>query len=452
MKNIIKSLLFVTLTSLVFTACTDSDKTYKTETQQIQTYTLATNKTVAAIVAATSASPTLYTADDIIEAYVTSNDAAGNFYKSISFQTIPTDASAPIGFSVSVDKSMLFADGFTPGRKVYIKLNGLARGIVFGSMLIGVLDSSSSTGISGISKFDLNSFLFPSETIVAEDTFVRHMTLAQALNNANLNTLIEIDNTSFADNSIARTYFDVDNGGYATNHTIIDNTIGDITPTVNKYCRVSQYAPFSVGNVPSGRGSIRGVMTKYNSDYQFLVRQENDFKLTAARAYTFFSTLNESFASAVTSQISFPKYLNFASVGTKKWKVPSSGGVIEMSSYSGAVENSKAYFVVPVNMDAASTFKFDLKVSYFTNSTGFKVYRSSDYVPGMNIKNATLYDISSSLSQPMPSANTTLTALTYNIPASVTGNGYFIFEYSGTNISTGPPVTTTIDIDNIIVN
>ncbi len=450
MKNIIKSLLFVTLTSLVFTACTDSDKTYKTETQQIQTYTLATNKTVAAIVAATSASPTLYTADDIIEAYVTSNDAAGNFYKSISFQTIPTDASAPIGFSVSVDKSMLFADGFTPGRKVYIKLNGLARGIVFGSMLIGVLDSSSSTGISGISKFDLNSFLFPSETIVSEDTFVRHMTLAQALNNANLNTLIEIDNTSFADNSIARTYFDVDNGGYATNHTIIDNTIGDITPTVNKYCRVSQYAPFSVGNVPSGRGSIRGVMTKYNSDYQFLVRQENDFKLTVARAYTFFSTLNESFATAVASQISFPKYLNFSPVGTKKWKIVS--GALEMSSYSGAVEKSKAYFVVPVNMDAASTFKFDLKVSYFTNSTGFKVYRSSDYVPGMNIKNATLYDISSSLSQPMPSANATLTALTYNIPASITGNGYFIFEYSGTNISTGPPVTSTIDIDNIIVN
>ncbi len=450
MKNIIKSLLFVTLSSLVFTGCTDSDKTYKTETQQIQTYTLATNKTVAAIVTATSATPTLYTADDTIEAYVTSNDAAGNFYKSISFQTIPTDASAPIGFSVSVDKSMLFADGFTPGRKVYIKLNGLARGIVFGSMLIGVLDSSSSTGISGISKFDLNNFLFPSETIVAEDTFVRHMTLAQALANANLNTLIEIDNTSFSDNSIARTYFDVDNGGYATNHTIIDNTIGDITPTVNKYCRVSQYAPFSVGNVPSGRGSIRGVMTKYNSDYQFLVRTENDFKLTAARSYNYFSTLNESFATAVTSQISFPKYLNFSPIGTKKWKIVS--GALEMSSYGGAVENNKSYFVVPVNMDAASTFKFDLKVTYFTNSTGLKVYRSSDYVPGMNIKNATLYDISSSFSQPMPSANVVLTALTYNIPATVTGNGYFIFEYTGTNISTGPPVTTTIDIDNILVN
>ena len=85
MKNIIKSLVFVSLSALVFTGCTDSDKTYKTETQQIQTYTLPTNKSVATIVAATTATPTLYTLDDTIEAYVTSNDAAGNFYKSISF-------------------------------------------------------------------------------------------------------------------------------------------------------------------------------------------------------------------------------------------------------------------------------------------------------------------------------------------------------------------------------
>jgi hypothetical protein len=39
----------------------------------------------------------------------------------------------------------------------------------------------------------------------------------------------------------------------------------------------------------------------------------------------------------------------------------------------------------------------------------------------------------------------------YAIPASVTGNGYFVFEYAG-NANAFPAVTTTLQLDNITVN
>ena len=325
---------------------------------------------------------------------------------------------------------------------------GLAVATVYGSTQIGLVDPADATKITGISELDFQNYLFPSATIVPEETvgFLRHMTLAQAATDANQNTLIEIDNVEFADNSLARTYFDIDSGGFATNHDIVDVTTAGTT----HFLRVSQYAPFSVKAVPAGRGSIRGVMTKYSADFQFLVRQESDIKLINPRTYTFFSTLNESFTSYATSQVAFPDYLNFSTVGTKKWQIKS--GALEMSSYGGATEHNKAYFVVPVDFTAANSLKFDLKVTYYTGALGLKVYRSSDYVPGMKISDATLFDISSSFSIPFPVATSTLTGLTYNIPANITGNGYFIFEYTGTNYSNGPAQTTTIDLDNIMIN
>jgi hypothetical protein len=272
------------------------------------------------------------------------------------------------------------------------------------------------------------------------------MSLSAAANDAVQNTLIEIDNVQFADNSIARTYFDIDSGGYATNHDIVDATTGGTT----RFCRISQYAPFSVNNVPVGRGSIRGVMTKYSSDFQFIVRSESDFHLTNPRNYNFVSTLSENFTSFTTNQVAFPNYLNFAPVGTKKWLIKA--GALEMSAFGGAVEYNKAYFVIPVDMTAANTFKFDVKAGFYSSSLGLKVYRTSDYVPGMKISDATLYDITGSFSLPTATTSSFASSGVYNIPATVTGNGYFVFEYTGTNIATAPVLTTTVDIDNIVIN
>ena len=122
MKNIfLKSLLILTVSLGTLSSCVNSDN-YSTPESTLTTYELTTTTTVAAVNLAASANPIKYTTDDIIEAYVTSNDESGTFYKSISFQTIPTDASAPIGFSVPINATTLYGKGFTPGRKVFIKL------------------------------------------------------------------------------------------------------------------------------------------------------------------------------------------------------------------------------------------------------------------------------------------------------------------------------------------
>lgn len=443
--TLIKFSLALTIALTTFSSCVNNDHKYDVPTQGITTYDLVSNMSVATVNAAATSTPVLYTADDIIEAYVTSSDETGNFYNSISFQTIPTDNTAPIGFSVSVSLKS-YMKGFTPGRKVYIKLNGLYTATANGSLIIGGLYNGA---IGRIPESNWQKYLFPSAQIVTENSFVRTVTLAQAATDVNINTLVDIDNVQFTDGSLTRTYYDVDSGGGATNHNIVSTTGG-----TTRYFRVSSYALFSKNNVPAGRGKIRGVMTKYGVDYQFIARYESDVMLSNPRSYNFSGAFTENFESYAANNKFFTNYLNFSTEGTKDWIVKSSGGkFIEMSSYGGNLERNKSYFVVPVDFAAANNLSFQVRAAFYTGGLGLKIYRTSDYVPGAKISEATLYDITTNFSNlPTASGTVFVNAGTYAIPTSLTGNGYFVFEYSGTNKASGPPLTTNCDIDNIVVN
>jgi len=388
LNNIFKSALMLAFMA-IFTNCTDSDKSFKTGTPEIQTYQLTTSTTVAAIKAIAVAQPfnnpiIEYTSDDIVEAYVTSNDAAGNFYKSISFQSIPTASGAPIGFSVAVNKSMTFADGFYPGRKVYIKLKGLFFGMQYGSLKIG-----KNIALDGLEPFDYQKFLFPSATVLNEEDLVRHMTLANARLDVNQNTLLEIDGVQFTNSSVGRTYFDIDSGGYATNQMIEDPNIG-----TTSICRISQYAPFSVNRVPNGKGSIRGVMTKYNSDYQYMVRYQSDFKLTGAR---FVPVLNEDFSNGISA------WYAFSVVGTQVWATDSAHGsplpCALMSGYSGGNKANEDWLISPVlNLSAytSAALKFDNAYSY--SGAPIQALISSNYSGTGNPNSATWTTLTPTLS------------------------------------------------------
>jgi hypothetical protein len=444
--RLIKSIAFFSLIIGLFSSCVKDDTNVDNPDTGIVTYDLTATKTVQDIITFNNtANPVLYTANDIIEAYITSTDETGTFYNTICLQDIATNTSQPIGLSVIANFSS-YSKGFTPGRKMYIKLQGLYTAIVDGSLKIGTLYNGE---IGRISENEWQNYLFPSATLVSENDMVRTVSLATAASNINLNTLIEINNVQFADGSLTRTYFDVDSGGSATNHNIVD-----IAGGTTRYFRVSQYALFAYQNVPSGRGTIRGVMTKYGTDYQFIVRHESDVKLTNPRTYTFYSTLNENFESYAISQKGFVNYLNFATSGTKDWIVKSvnSSKCIQMSAFGGSLESNKSYFVLPVDFTAANTLAFSVDADFYSNGLGLKVYRSPNYVPGRKLSEATLFDITSAFTLPTASTTSFSNAGTYTIPSSITGNGFIIFEYTGSNISGSNLLTTNCNIDNIVIN
>jgi hypothetical protein len=462
MKNIIlKSGLLLSFAFSLFSGCANDDN-YQTPESTLVTYELTATKTVASVNSAATASPVQFTTDDIIEAYVTSSDEKGTFYKSISFQTIPTDGSSPIGFSVPVNATTLYGKGFTPGRKVYIKLNGLYSAIVYGSLQIGSLYEGT---IGRISEFDWKDHLFPSETIEPESAMVRTMSLATAYNNVNQNTLVELDGVQFSEGSINRTYYDIDSGGGATNHTLISSAGG-----TEQVIRFSSFCPFTGNQVPKLSGKIRGVLTKYDTDFQFIVRYESDIKLILPRfdpspavggtALVYNGTVNEPFTSYSVNTSVFTKYINDPVVGSRLWQLkqfPSGSGnkYIEMSSFAGSGNPgvpSKVLFLVPVNFTAANTFTFKKQIR-FNAGEALNVYYVSDanYTLGSPANMSSFVNITSSFTISYPSIgsseNSFNSAGTYSIPSGLTGNGYFVFEYVGTTA-----VTTTVQIDDIVIN
>jgi hypothetical protein len=464
-KIFLKSGLLFALTIGLFIGCA-SDDHYTTPKDNLVTYELTPTISVQDVKNdATTASVLtpldVYTADDIIEAYVTSSDAQGTFYKSISFQTIPTDGSNPVGFSVPVNATTLFGKGFTPGRKVYIKLKGLYTAIVYGGLQIGSLYEGT---IGRISEFEWKNHLFPSSTIEPESAMVRTLTLAQAYSDANQNTLIDIDGVQFSDGSIGRSYYDIDSGGGATNHMLSSTAGGP-----ERIIRFSSFAPFTGKMVPTGSGKIRGVLTKYQSDFQFMVRYESDIQLTGLRfdssppvggtAMVFGGTLNEPFTSYTTNnQSNFPKYINDPTLGSRFWQLKTFSGnkYIEMSSFNGSGNPgvpAKTLFLVPVDFGAANSFTFKKEIRFYSGGASLKVYyvTAANYTLGTPANMSNFVDITSSFNIGYPaigsSENTFSSPGTYNIPAGLTGNGYFVFEYIGTTT-----ITTTVQIDDIIIN
>ncbi len=452
-KNTMKKIILTTAIFATLFSCVNDDD-YSAPAEDCTS--LIANVTVQSVTTTATSSATEYTNDDIIEAYVTSSDEGGNFYKSISFVSLD----GTTGFSMPVDNYNLFTK-YEPGRKVFINLKNRFYNTQNNSTVIG---SDYEGGVGRISGVEYQNIIIRSCDKVDEDDILNNITITQAQQNQNLNKLIEFDNVQFTDASIDQNYYDTDvfTIGGGTNHQITDE-FGNTTTL-----RVSSFASFASANIPSGSGKIRGVMTKFGSTYQFMIRTLNDVKLDNARmeidffpplvgnALVYGGTLNEPFTSYTASnQQDFPAYINDASVGSRYWQLKTFSGnkYIQMSSFGGGnTEANRGLFIIPVNMTTANTFSFKTKDGY-NNGNVLKVYYSTNYVPGNQISTATLVDITSSFT--ISSGNTSgyganfINSGTYNIPVSLTGNGYFIFEYVG-NGSTGP--TTTMQIDDIVIN
>jgi hypothetical protein len=396
-----------------------------------------------------------YTSDDVIEAYVISNDKGGNFFKNMYFQ--PIDGSR--GFIMSVDDDNIYNEGFEPGRKVYLKMKGLhfgnpsdfTRGLVFGAQPTDIYD------VDRIPTLEYKKYLIPSCQIVDEETIVHKLTLSQAQSDTYLNTLVEIEDVQFDDVAVTGTYSKPDFD------TSLKLTNGSATLDV----RTSKFAKFAGNPVAKGRGKIRGVLGKYNNGYQLILRTENDVKFDNPRVLsptlplggtniTFSGTLNEPFTSYATNINSFSNYINDRSLSTKYWLIKefSSNKYLEMSSFAGTGNPgtpAKCYFIVPVDFTAANSLTFSEKIR-FNNGNALNVYyvKQQDFTVGfLNV--APFVNITSSFNITYPGTNSSESnfnsAGTYNIPTSLTGNGYFVFEYVGTTT-----ITTTVQLDDIVIN
>lgn len=371
--TIIKSLF---LSSLFLTAISCVDEDYNDPQSNCETLTVT--KQVSDITSVASTSLTKYPTNDVIEAYVTSSDEGGNFYKSVSFVSVDGN----IGFSIPIDNYNLYTD-FEPGRKVFVKLDTLVHYIKENSStVIGYRynnDTPANLADDKVGRIPLANYrnvVKSSCDKVNEDMIVNNFTINQTKNNNHINKLIEIDNVQFTDASINRKLFDVDSGGGATNHEITDADGNRII------VRVSEFSTFKSEKVPSGNGKIRGVLTKFGSTWQFMIRTFSDIKMNNPRVvptYVFEEPFTTNFNSWVKQSV----------IGAgQTWLLNASNGnpgqCADMNGFASGAQNNEDWLISPsINLTGLTTafLKFDTAKNFTGNA--LQVYVSTNYTSGL---------------------------------------------------------------------
>lgn len=369
----LKSVFLVALTAGVFAGCVNDDD-YKTPTLAACTETsLVANREVSEILFPTNVdlheniSPGV---SDVIEAYITSSDVGGNFFKSISFQTL--DGSQ--AFSIPVDQTSLFIN-YEPGRKVLIKMDGLYTDTNDGGKRIGGLFANSSGGAE-VGRLPFSQFrtsVQKSCKVVDEDVLVQHVTLADLNNDAYINKLVEVDGVQFDNAAIASTYYDANNDlGGATNLNLTDIDGNSVI------FRTSSFANFSAKPVATGRGTVRGVLTKFGTTYQFMARTINDINLTGPR---FTPLLNEGFNSGLNG------WVGYSVIGPQAWTYSATfgnpGGMAKMSGFQTTNVANEDWLISPAqDLSALTTASLSFDNAYKFAGDPIVALVSNNYTSG----------------------------------------------------------------------
>ncbi|UFH36192.1 DUF5689 domain-containing protein [Flavobacterium acetivorans] len=352
------------------------------------------NKTVVQVHANAAEIVAQYPYDDVIEAYVVSSDEKGNFFKTISLQTLATATNQTIGFSVPVDATNLYVD-FRVGNKVYVKLKEQYTDLYYGALRIGALyvNAYNQGGVGRLSQNDYKKVLLASCINMNEEQLVQPLSLDQ-INDSYLNTLVEVSKVQFTEPAIGRQYYEATNDvGGATNWNLVDEKGNQII------FRTSSYADFSKNSVPDGSGKVRGVLTKYASDYQLVARNETDLQMNAERKIPFFIEDFQSVSDG--TNLSLPGWSNIIETGAIVWKggITATNGYAEFTITGTKVVSNIVWLISPkIDMDTHTnetlsfrTAQHHLDVDSPLNT--LEVYISTDF-DGLHINSATWIPVS----------------------------------------------------------
>lgn len=260
------ALIFTAVLTLTFNACVDKDFDQPPINNGTNPEGIVANTTIAQLKALHDGFDITDITDDvIIEAVVTTNDEAGNFYKEIYVQ----DATG--GIKIGLDFTEIYND-YQEGRKLFIKCQNLKI-----DEFSGIYSLGPAVGDNGLlvrmPKVIADEHIFPGEL----NHFVTpNVVTINEIDGDVLGTLVTLENVQFIDGELGGTYADADNQT-TLNRNLMDcngNTI---------IMRNSGFASFAGVSLPTGNGSVTGIANQFFDDKQMFISDTDDVNMTAER-------------------------------------------------------------------------------------------------------------------------------------------------------------------------
>lgn len=221
--------------------------------------------------------------DSTIKGIVVSCDEQGNFYKTLVIQ----DETG--GIQIKVANTSLFTR-YPIGQQVFVKCKDLRLGQYGGLPQIGTLNPEDTTRLADIpSKFEFNHIHRDGLVKNEPAPFTITSTTTESDLLEHLNMYIEIPNVSFKLVGVP----------FVDPYAAIPYTSRELSLSVGGkklIINTSKYVKEQIADAltPPGQGTVRGILTKFNNDYQIVIRsiKDIDFKI-AVTIYDLEEHINE---------------------------------------------------------------------------------------------------------------------------------------------------------------
>lgn len=360
--------------------------------------------------------------DTIIQGIVIANDESGNFYKTLVIQ----DGTA--GIEVKIDRTDMYNE-FRVGQRVFIKCKGLYLGNYGSLTQIGYIYDSE---IGRIPDVMVDDHIFKDSLPGSAPAPV--VTTIPTLSVNNLSMLIKLENVHFVETGMS---YSETTG--TTNRTIEDEDGNTLI------LRTSNYASFAAELLPTGKGDLVGVLSIYNGDYQFYIRDLNDLVNWDPNAPGPVNLVNELFDASPTG------WLIYSVASNKDWYWSSSYTCMAASGYGGDVASDDWLISPAIDLTAATspvlTFRSWTKYTDSGNPNPMKVKISTNYAGSGDPSLATWTDLSAIWSPANSEAWTGSGDI--DLTSYIGSTVYIAFQYVSSG--TGSGTTSNWEVDEVKV-
>ncbi len=202
--------------------------------------------------------PVLIESEYILRAIVCGNDESGNIYKTLYVQ----DKTG--GIPIAVDQSSIFAD-YQVGQELFINLKGLSINVYGGVQQIGYVEKADpkKTRIAAelLKKITtLHEYPDPAKVVPIRTTIA-------GINDSMIGQVVELSDVAWKEVGQI----------FAVKEETSDRNLYDGSGQ-SLLVRNSGYSNFANDKIPDGIGTVIGILSKYNKNYQLLIRTKSDLR------------------------------------------------------------------------------------------------------------------------------------------------------------------------------
>jgi hypothetical protein len=266
--------------------------------------------------------------------------------------------------------------------------------------------------------------------------------------------LVILGNVQFEDNETGKTWADaLADPPLAANRNLADCSGNSVI------VRTSGYASFADTLLPAGKGTITGIVTVFNSDYQLLVRDYSEVQLNGNRCGYVpqppgspVETLSQNFESFTNdASIYLSGWQNLAQIGGRIWlaKTFSGNAYAQATGYNSDLTKMVTWLITnPVNISSPKVLTFQTAKAYWAhtgNNLPLEVLFSADY-NGSSLATATWIPLQPVLAGKNDPDHSFINSGNTDLPVMQGKAGVIAFKYSGSNSE-----STSYRIDNIEV-